>query len=131
MTKRLLTLVLLITTGIFTSHYSVAGDTAITPVFAGSKDDVKKSLDNNAVSFTISTASGFNAADFAKKAEVYAKMFSMTSSEANGEMTYTVKFNDGFQSMKYILRLFAAAEIKEVLFEGQKMETEKFFSLFY
>lgn len=92
-------------------------------------DEIKAQVAANAVTFVIYTGTNFDKDAFSKKAEQYSKMFSMTYETVSNNTTYTVKFNDGF-SMKYLMRLFVSAGIKEVHFGTQVMETEKFFIQF-
>ena len=93
-------------------------------------DEIKKSFNNNSVSFVIFTPNGFDKEAFVKKSEQYSKMFSIKSETVSNNTTYSVKFLEGFKDMKYLMRLFITAEIKEIHFGSEIMTTEKFFAQF-
>ena|SRR3972149_318714 len=131
MNKKISTLVLVLFAGLIFSGKALAQSTAPKVGFNGSTvQEIKTSLDNNTVSFVIYTSDGFDHAAFLKKAGMYSKMFSITSETVSNNTTYTVKFNEGFKSMKYLMRLFVAAEINKVNFGIEVMSTEKFFAQF-
>ena len=93
-------------------------------------DEIKTAFANNSVSFVIYTTTGFDKAAFSKKADIYSKMFSLTSETVSNNTTYSVKFNEGFKDMKYLMRLFVSAGINEIHFGTEVMSTDKFFAQF-
>jgi len=130
MNNKILTLVLVLTVAVLSPAFKNAEGSTYVPEFSGTIDEIKKSLaDNSLVGFTIESNSASNT-DFLKKSEVYSKMFTMGESLGYGVNNYTVKFNDGFKNMKYLLRLFMATGITEVNFGKSVMSTEKFFAQF-
>ena len=131
MKNAILSTVLVLFAGLIFSGKTLA-QTATTKVgFNGSTvDEIKKAFDNNSLSFVVYTADGFDQKTFEKDAAVYSKMFSVTSETVSNNITYTVKFSKDFKDMKYLMRLFITAGIKEVHFGTEVMSTEKFFAQF-
>lgn len=131
MNTKISSLVLILFAGLIFSGKALAQTASPKVGFNGNTvAEIKTSLDNNSVSFVIFTGDGFNKEAFMQKADVYSKMFTLTAETVSNNTTYTVKFNDGFQNLKYIMRLFVSDGITEINFGTSVMSTEKFFAQF-
>ncbi|MEW6468108.1 MAG: hypothetical protein AB1458_04250 [Bacteroidota bacterium] len=124
---RLLPLFLLILSGFFLGLSAQTNSPAV--VFGSGTDEIKTSVSSGSVSFSI-VSQGFDHEAFKQKAQQYAKMFTISVSQGDGVMLYTVKFNTGFENMKYLMRLFTLSDVKEIKQNDTVMDTEKFFSQF-
>jgi hypothetical protein len=114
----------------FSTIFAVsAQNTALHASFKGTAPEIKTSIQANTLVFTMSgmeTKSQLD--DFLKRAQVYAKGFTLTATQVNGAYQCSVNFN-GTPDLKWLQRFFISVSVADVKLDSGTKTIDEFFQI--
>lgn len=101
----------------------------IVAVFNGNKGDLDKEIASKTINFTLKNVDESSRTDFENRSKKYSSFFTLyyphiRKNETSQEYVLTLL---GKSEFKMLNRLFAAANIKQIEFNGKTMDKEEFF----
>jgi hypothetical protein len=105
---------------------SAQNKTTYTAVFNYDQAALNKAVESKAVEFTVNSVNSAQAKEMEKTAKFYVTSFDTKLEPANGNMVCKVSLKQDNQ-MKILYRFFVSNNIKDVVFNGEKISAESFF----